>query len=375
MNVRNIAASSLKEFKDYFSSIIDDGFTPTMAIIFSDQNMDNNGVAHILEAHNVEYIAASSCGVIVQGKVYRNTISASLFDLDSSTFKIIKQDKRSDSSLEAGIELAEVSLESFENPAFISLFTLSVNADFWLKGIKDGLNADPLIYAGMAADEVNLKPFLFTSKGPDYDSFHTIILDRNKIDINGFAIAGWEAIGAVHEITKAANNIVYEINNQPALDYYWKFFGFDKNPSDTKIVSGLNNAQYPLQIQRENESVLRSPMGADISERTLILAGPVEVGEKFRFSVAPGFSVIEETIAEFNEYKKGKEKPDAMILFSCKGRDWAFGPMVEDEVQALQGLWDIPYHGFFTFGEIGKNRDGTTQYFNTTCCLVTLKDK
>jgi hypothetical protein len=373
MNVKSIASSSLADFKDDFLGLINDGFKPSLAIVFSDASMDNKAVAKTLETHNVEYIAGSSCGEIVGGKIYRNSITVSLFEIDQSKFKILKQNNQRESSLEAGAELAKVALESFENPAFISLLTLTVNGDTWLNGLRDELNYDPPIYAGIAA-EPDLKPFLFTSDGTHSDSFHTIILDRDKIEIDGFAIAGWEAIGTEHEITKAENNIVYEINNEPALDFFNKFFGFYKDPLTTHISAHVNS-QYPLQILRNKEKVMRAPMDADIEKKALVLAGPVEEGEKFRFSTAPGFSVIEDTITEFNKFKEGREQPDAMILFSCKARDWTFGPMVNDEVEALQKLWDIPYHGFFSYGEIGKNSKGKTQFFNTTCCLVTLKDK
>lgn len=374
MNVKNISAGSLTEFLDSFADLINDGFKPSLAIVFSDPSMEYGQVAKILEDHKVEYIASSSSGEIVQGKVYSNSIAASLFEIDKSKFKVLKQDLKDSSSLDAGTELAEMAKSEFQNPGFISLFTMTVNGESWLKGMKDTLGYDPLIYAGMAADEVNLKPFLFNSEGPQYDSFHTIILDSDKIAIDGFAIAGWEAIGAEYEITKSENNILYEINNEPALDFFRKFFGFDADPLNADISSHVNS-QYPLQIQRENETVLRAPLGADDKEKTLILAGPVKEGEKFRFSVAPGFSVISDTVEKFKEYKEGKEKPDAMILFSCKARHWAFGPMIDEEVEALHKLWEIPYHGFFSFGEIGKNSKGSTQFFNETCCLVTLKDK
>jgi len=70
-----------------------------------------------------------------------------------------------------------------------------------------------------------------------------------------------------------------------------------------------------------------------------------------------------------------KPNPDAIILFSCKARHWAFGPMLEDEVEEIDKLWDVPFHGFFTFGEIGKNENGNTHFFNETCSLVTLREK
>jgi len=374
MNVKNISASTLPEFLDKFADIINDGLKPTLAIVFSDPEIENKQVAKILEDHSVEYIAGSSSGEIVQGNLYKKSISASLFEIDKSKFKIHRQDLENESSIDAGTQLANLAIETFQNPGFISILTMKVNGEHWLKGLKDTLGKDPLIYGGLASDDSDLNPYVFTSKEYNYSSFHTIILDSDQIEIDGFAIAGWEAIGTEHEITKSKDNVLYEINNEPALDFFKKFFGFDEDPLNVDVSAHVNS-QYPLQLERENETVLRSPMGADVNEKSLLLAGPVNEGEKFRFSVAPGFSVINETVEKFKEFKKDKEVPDAMILFSCKARHWAFGPMIEEEVKALHKLWEIPFQGFFSFGEIGKNSTGSTQYFNETCCLVTLKEK
>jgi hypothetical protein len=51
---------------------------------------------------------------------------------------------------------------------------------------------------------------------------------------------------------------------------------------------------------RENGySVLRSPLSSNPKDGSISLAGGVMQGDKFKFSVSPGFEVIDATVGEF----------------------------------------------------------------------------
>jgi len=376
MQVKNIISNSIKGFKAELDKIRSSGFEATLAIVFSDSKIDNLEVASILEESNIEYVACSSVGEIVKGASYEDSISASIFSIDKSYFHVVKQKVQEDESYNTGIELGKIAMHKFTHPSFISLFAIGVHGEKIIAGLKDVLGTEPNMYGGMAADETGENPYVFTHDEKNNNGLHTIILDSDKIDVNGFAISGWESLGTEHRITKSKDNIIYEINDEPALDFFKKFFGFYADPlAMEKGVVATVNAQYPLQINRDNEFVLRAPLNSDEANKTLTMAGPVHQGETFKFSVAPGFEVIDETIEEFKKFKNEIEKPDAIILFSCKARHWAFGPMIENELEALNELWDVPFQGFFSFGEIGKNKNQHTHFFNETCCLITLKEK
>lgn len=377
MDVKNIISPDIQSFKNELDKIQNEGFEATLAIIFSDSKIENLEVASILDRANIEYVACSSAGEIVKGKSYERSISASIFSIDRSYFHVVKQKVKEDESYSTGIELGKIAKHKFAHPSFISLFAMGVHGEKIIAGLKDVLGEEPNMYGGMAADDTGENPYLFTQDEKNNNGLHTIILDSDKIEINGCAIAGWESLGTEHQITKSKDNVIYEINDEPALDFFKKFFGFYADPlsMENREVATTVNAQYPLQINRDNEFILRAPLNSDEHSKTLTMAGPIREGETFKFSVAPGFEVIDETIEEFKLFRTTIEKPDAIILFSCKARHWAFGPMIENEIEALNELWDVPFQGFFTFGEIGKNKNQHTHFFNETCCLITLKEK
>ena len=89
----------------------------------------------------------------------------------------------------------------------------------------------------------------------------------------------------------------------------------------------------------------------------------------------PGFEVIEETKKEFINYKNGQPEADAVMVFSCAGRQLTLGPYVSEEINNIKSIWNAPLAGFFCYGEIGKVVSGDHEFHNMTCSLATLKEK
>src|SRR4030095_10471815 len=105
-----------------------------------------------------------------------------------------------------------------------------------------------------------------------------------------------------------------------------------------------------------------------------VYAGTVGEGAKVRFSCSPGAEITEQALGEFRALHARVPDPDALILFSCKGRHMALGPLAEDAGGHMQQLCGRPMLGFYTYGEIGRNAAGATDFHNETCVLVTLKE-
>ena len=105
----------------------------------------------------------------------------------------------------------------------------------------------------------------------------------------------------------------------------------------------------------------------------MIYAGSVPEGSKIRFSSSFGIETIEESIRELREYHADHPAADVVILFNCCARHQAAGTLIGDEIRAVADLWGAPLIGFFTYGEIGHSRDGTSNVFNETLSLGVLK--
>lgn len=91
-------------------------------------------------------------------------------------------------------------------------------------------------------------------------------------------------IGIEKTITKSKGNIVYTIDDEPAVDVFVKFFQFTASVYNRSEIIAANFAQYPLQLKKDNgNTVLRAPLMVDIENRALIFAGSVPQEVKYSF--------------------------------------------------------------------------------------------
>lgn len=115
-------------------------------------------------------------------------------------------------------------------------------------------------------------------------------------------------------------------------------------------------------------------MYANPEERSIVFAGSIPEGAQVKFSILPGFEAVDNVVHEFTAFSKKASDADAMILFSCQGREIAFGPWMSEEIDRLHKIWDAPMIGIFSFGEIGNGGDGKNEFYNMTCSLAILKE-
>ena len=185
-----------------------------------------------------------------------------------------------------------------------------------------------------------------------------LIIDEDKIDVKGIATCGWKAIGTTKTVTKSEGNIVYTIDDKPALDMLMNYLGVEIKQEDNKeIVTFLSSWYYPLQVERENvDPVIRTAMFANSEDRSLICSGKVPQGSKIKFSLPPDFDSIDTVVAECKSIKDdAQQQADALIMFSCVSRYLSFGMVMKEEIEQVQKIWDAPMAGFFSYGEYGKS--------------------
>jgi hypothetical protein len=377
MNVKSFSATSTEILKTQVENTLLNGYKPTLCILFTPFPDEIEAVQSIFEKHHIDLIGCTSAGEIQDDQVLDKSIVCMLLDMNKSAYALFSETTKGTSTYKTAFNAGLTAKESFENPGILLLSGgIAIDAEQLVYGVKDAIGREIPFYGGLAADISLGQTISFSNEFKSNNGIVCLIIDTDKVEMKGMATSGWEAIGGNNIITEAKGNVVYSINDEPALDVFFKYFGFFDNTMNNGTPISSLSAQYPLQLQRnDGASVLRSPTLANNENRSLILAGGVKTGEEFRFSIAPGFNVVEQTVAEFSSLHKETETAEAAILFSCKGRHAAFGPIIEEEVSGLYNHWNIPMIGFFTFGEIGNASNGVTEFHNETCSMVVFREK
>jgi hypothetical protein len=351
MLAKNIYGETIDEIKSKYAKAIEDGFAPTLAIVFSSITRDRKSIVDFFSEKNVTVFGSTTAGEIVDDEVLEHSSVIMLLDMNKENFKILREEGSDTYSIASS--LAKKAKETFSKPSIIVISSgLTIDAEQIIKGVKDVDDTIPL-YGGLAGDDLTMKAsYVFSNTFESSNGLIALVVNRDKVEIHGLATSGWDDIGIEKTITKSEGNIVYTIDDEPAADVFVKFFKFAGTVDTAAEIVVMNFAQYPLQLKKDNGNVvLRAPMMVDADSKALIFAGGIPQGSKVKFSVPPGFDLIEKTADKVSALKNEIKNPDAVLMFSCKARHLALGPMTGDEAEKIRSIWNKPLIGFFTNGK------------------------
>lgn len=394
MKAKSIKGNTPSEIKTELEQSMADGFTPTLAIVFISVKQDRDAICELLQKEGIQIFGATTAGEFIDGNIEEGSIVMLLLDMNPAYFKLEFLETSQETAVEDATKLGITGKESFIKPAFIIANSgVTLDGEPFVEGIIQGFgrpsspaDGEVTIFGGKAGDDLALEAtFVFTNEKSSDTALVALIIDEDKIDVRGIATCGWQALGTTKTVTKSEGNIVYTLDDKPALDMLLNYLGVElKLDGDREIVTFLSSWYYPLQVERENvDPVIRTAMFANRKDRSLICSGKVPQGAKIKFSLPPDFDSIDTVIAECKVIKDdAQQEADALIMFSCVSRYLSFGMVIKEEIEQVQKIWDAPMAGFFSYGEYGKSlsagragKTGKNDYHNNTCCVVALKEK
>lgn len=199
---------------------------------------------------------------------------------------------------------------------------------------------------------------------------------------------GCEPISDFHTITKAQDNIVFELDGKPALDVFQDTMRalaakkLGKTPGDfnadltairksedipeefQSLFKGQVHVAFPLSQSDQKDYLVRNIMGIDADQYALAVSEQVSAGDRMLFverdqaTVAKDLtknlvSLKERVIAQYGDFN-----PKAGIYVSCVARGYAPDKVTEEtEIRILQDMiGKIPMAGFYAGGEISNAR-------------------
>ena len=385
MKAKSIQGKSRGEIQSALFESMGDGFKPTVAIVFISVKQNRKSVCEILHNEGIDIVGATSCGEFIQGYQDVGSIVILLLDIPGDAYTILFSGFGNRTLTEATTALAQSALEAFRKPAFILCSTgVSIEGELFdgealVHGIEKAVGPHVNIFGGMAGDDGTLTgTYVFTNEKETDEGIAALVLDEDKISLYGMAISGWKPIGIFRTVTKSKGNLIYTIDDQPALDLYLKYLG--KEPASLTDKFKIFNEvglHYPFQVERDfGEPVMRTPMSFDTDENALVCDFEVPQGSKLRFSMPPDFDIVEKVLEKATELKDANHaEAEAILIFSCAGRFSALGPLTSAENDGLSEVWKAPMAGFFTYGEYGRAINGRHEFHSTTCCWVAFKEK
>ena len=317
-------------------------------------------------------IGCSTAGEIYQDELHEESLSVAVIQFEKSKIKLeTKELGTSFESYETGIDIANNLFEKDLRGIFILSDGLNVNGSQLTKGINFILgNDDVVVTGGLAGD------------GPRFEN--TWVLLNNKqvskyVTAVGFygdnfhmahgSEGGWVKFGIKRHITKSKDNVLYEIDDKPALEVYNTYLGLQAKDLP---ASGL---YYPLMVQ-ENEYTqykIRTILAIDEKEQSITFAGDVPVDSEVMFMKASFQQLVNgaKDASTSEMMLKHNNEPALNIAVSCVGRKLVLGQKTEDELEAVVKNLDenTLQVGYYSYGEISPLSNGKCDLHNQTMTL------
>jgi len=181
---------------------------------------------------------------------------------------------------------------------------------------------------------------------------------------------GWRGVGPRATITRASATTVYEIDGQPALEYYERYVG----PGQPPIAN-------PLAVFEEPDGerfYLRTPVSYDRESRSIGFFGAVPEGATVQITMAAMDQVFEGAQASIRAAVAGfpaGSQPDAALLFACATRRFLLGTRAGREIDLVREVVGdaLPVSGLYCMGEIAPMASvDHTRFHNATMVSVLL---
>ncbi|MEM5564490.1 FIST N-terminal domain-containing protein [Psychroserpens sp. AS72] len=379
MKAKSIKGKSPKAIQEAIEHSLLDGFKPTLAIVFLSITQDRKAITQFLDLKNITVFGVTSNGEFIDEETEKQSTAILLLDIKQEHFKIYLEEYPEKNYREIAQHIALKAKKEFNEPAFfIAASHLETDAEQLLFGFEDIIGKHVNVFGGMAGDDYTFSnQFVFTNKNESNKGTLVLALDEDNIKIKGVATCGWKAVGTEKTVTRSEGNHVYTIDNVPVLDITTKYGGLENvTPENEELLLEIA-ANFPLQLQREKgDPVMRPGLLVDWDDHSFYCSGTVPQGSKIRFSLPPDFDVMDKVIKGVQTLKNTEmPEADALVVFSCAGRILSLGPLMNQEIEGIKTVWNVPMVGMFSNGELARATGGNLEMHNLTTCCVALKEK
>lgn len=358
------------------------GFSPDqcqLALIFGAPELitDPGVFQHLRGSYpSAALVFGSTSGEILGERVFDQTIVVSAIQLEKTALRSVETNiKLHKDSEEAGRFL----LQQLRQDDLKTVFIISDGTDINGSELVAGFNAQNdqhiPVTGGLAGDAARfVRTYAGLNKVPDEGNVVAVGFYGNHLHVGHGSFGGWDPFGPTRKITRAAQNVLFEIDGKNALDFYKDYLGPYKEELPGSALL------FPLTIKENGtgQSVVRTILSVNETDKSMTFAGNMPVGSEVRMMKANFDKLIDaSSIAAQHTYGQIPETPDLAILISCVGRKLILQERTEEEVQAARDIFGegTCTTGFYSYGEISPFRQSTTcNLHNQTMTITTFKE-
>lgn len=280
-------------------------------------------------------------------------------------------------SFAAGLRLSR----QLNGPDLRAVFLLSdglcVNGTPLVAGLRQGLPEGVSITGGLAGDGSRFhRTWVLDGAQPTPGAVVAVGLYGQRLRVGHGCDAGWGDFGPERRITRATGNVLYELDDKPALDLYKTYLG--------DLAQGLPGTAllFPLAVRAgggDARPLVRTVLAVDEAARSMTFAGDLPEGGTARLMRAKTDRLIDSAGLAVREACAGLQGDAGplVVSVSCVGRRLVLGERTDDEVETVHdGAPPGSAHvGFYSYGEISPQAAGGNSELHNQTMTVTVFDE
>ncbi|BDW11520.1 hypothetical protein PSHI8_16030 [Polynucleobacter sp. SHI8] len=317
-----------------------------------------------------QIIGCSSAGSIAGVSISDGDMIATVVQLEDANIRMVSTDIGPGKNAQ---EVGEQLMSELASPELRHVFVLSDGLHVNGSDLALGLNQAGLpVTGGLAGDGTRFGNTLVMANAPAKTDRIVALGFYGDLTIKSGCFSGCEEFGADRMVTKSIGNIVYEIDNQPALALYKKYLG---EQASELPASGL---RFPLgiQVNKKEKLLIRTLLGVDEGSNSLTFAGDVPQGYLCKLMRTNSDLLIENAgMAADATHSQEQYEAGLCLVVSCVGRRLVMGQLTEEELEEVQEKLGekTTIAGFYSYGELAPFRDILQcQLHNQTMTLTTI---
>jgi len=310
----------------------------------------------------------STNGQIINGDVAKQevAITCTIFEYPTTRVQILQYDLNAENE---SVVTEDVLRILQENPWVTAIELLVTIRGMSMTGFSDRLREarrDIKIYGGGAfnKDMNDDTACVFSSVG-GYAEHGVIfvLMGGEDLHVTTTYITGWKPLGRELKITKVKGSVLYEIENRPAYDTYYRYLNIE---NDEHFFG--NTLEFPFIFDHNGIQLLRAPT-ASLEDGALMMTSDMYEGDMARISYGDPETILREVADGVKELSNFG--PEVIKVYSCGARKTFWGAEINRETAPFQIL--APTSGFFTSGEFLRTKGHLNQH-NVTLVVGALRE-
>jgi len=324
-----------------------------------------------------DIVFGSTCGDITSNTVNDDSITITAIEFEKTELLIKTSNvlNSNQDSYKTGFDL----LKAFPEEGLKYVFVVSegsfVNGSELTKGMGASLEKDILITGGLCGDDERFeKTIAGYNENPKPGEIVAIGFYGETFEASFSIHGGWTPFGPERIVTKSESNILYELDDKPALDLYKRYLG--EKSKELPAAALL----YPLNVKSttENQSIVRSILNINEDENAMILAGDIPEGSKVQLMMTNVDNIANASeCAAKQALETSSKKPQLALLVSCIGRKLVLDQRVEEEIEEVVAVVgnETTMCGFYSYGEIAPfHGEKNCQLHNQTMTVTLISE-